>query len=185
MKRVFHIKVGVFAIFFFIMNLAQAQSVFTLEEGAYGKSSAFSRVSATIVKTYGANEESRLEFGKIYPNHTKSSVNISPTGERNTNGFVSFKDNQFASAKYSVAGEDELFCQVELPVKSISITNSNNSKSMIVSDWTSNLASSGGVAFVNNPSQEVNLGATLMVGSEEDNPAGVYSGTYNVTFLYN
>jgi hypothetical protein len=39
--------------------------------------------------------------------------------------------------------------------------------------------------MLNGGSQEVKIGATLIVGSVNDNPKGIYTGTYFVTFSYN
>ena len=70
-----------------------------------------------------------------------------------------------------------------MPNKPTILTNTDNLKTMIVSDW--HAAYNKKMGEVNGRTQEVSLGATLFVGDKEDNPAGIYDGTYVITFMYN
>jgi hypothetical protein len=56
---------------------------------------------------------------------------------------------------------------------------------MLVNNWTSIPQAGNGTGKLDNGQQFVSLGATLEVGSMIDNPVGLYSGTYNLTFAYN
>ena len=56
---------------------------------------------------------------------------------------------------------------------------------MIVENWTSVPLAEPGAGLLENGSQVVYVGATLKVGPLYDNPVGVYTGTYTITFEFN
>jgi hypothetical protein len=56
---------------------------------------------------------------------------------------------------------------------------------MVVSDWVT-LPDSGDAGIrLDGGSKTVLVGATLQVGSLDENPKGIYSGSYEITFAYN
>ena len=56
---------------------------------------------------------------------------------------------------------------------------------MLVSDWVSVPAPGPGGATLQEGFQTVYVGATLEVGTIHDNPVGVYTGSYTITFDFN
>jgi hypothetical protein len=56
---------------------------------------------------------------------------------------------------------------------------------MTVEDWKSVPLAEPGAGLLENGSQVVYVGATLKVGTLNDNPVGVYTGTYAITFEFN
>ena len=57
---------------------------------------------------------------------------------------------------------------------------------MEVKNWESYPSASGsGVKMLSNGLLTLSIGATLKVGNMNDNPVGVYAGTYAITFSYN
>jgi len=56
---------------------------------------------------------------------------------------------------------------------------------MIVDEWVSIPAPGAGTGSLQNGSQTVYVGATLNVGTLNDNPAGIYTGTYEISFDFN
>jgi len=56
---------------------------------------------------------------------------------------------------------------------------------MTVTSWISDPPQHSGVTIPASGVQPVNVGATLIVGINQDNPVGLYTGTYNITFNYN
>jgi hypothetical protein len=56
---------------------------------------------------------------------------------------------------------------------------------MTVEEWRSVPEAEPGAGMLENGSQVVYVGATLNVGTLNDNPIGVYTGTYNITFEFN
>ena len=56
---------------------------------------------------------------------------------------------------------------------------------MMVSGWESVPPAGIGAGVLASGSLAVNVGATLTVGNMNDNPVGLYAGTYAITFAYN
>jgi hypothetical protein len=56
---------------------------------------------------------------------------------------------------------------------------------MIVDDWVSVPNEGMGTGQLQNGFQVVYVGATLKVGNLNDNPIGIYTGSYKVTFDFN
>jgi hypothetical protein len=56
---------------------------------------------------------------------------------------------------------------------------------MLVTNFVSYPQSGTGTGVLVNGQQFVYLGATLNVGSMLDNPVGIYSGAFTLTFAYN
>jgi hypothetical protein len=60
-----------------------------------------------------------------------------------------------------------------------------NSKTMTVANWVSDPQQGMGIILPERGTQVVLVGATLVAGTSYDNPVGVYTGTYSITFGYN
>lgn len=56
---------------------------------------------------------------------------------------------------------------------------------MEVRNWTTAPSLDAEVTLSTTGNLNLNLGATLRVGDMSENPVGIYSGTYVVTFSYN
>jgi hypothetical protein len=56
---------------------------------------------------------------------------------------------------------------------------------MRVTNWVSFPAPGPGVGTLQNGFLNVYVGATLEVGTLNDNPVGIYTGTYKITFDFN
>ena len=190
MKKAFlHIIFAAMLILFFNSSLvAQAQDVLLLHGnagGSYLNPSAKARVGATIVKTYKAMQTTSLKFGKIVPNESKSHIKISTDGKRNVSGDMVVKDNSYSPARYFVSGGNAVSYKIILPKSDVVLTNANNLKTITVTDWVADFITDDEMYSANGNTQGVILGATLNVGSKDENPAGVYDGSYAITFLYN
>ena len=61
----------------------------------------------------------------------------------------------------------------------------NGSQELTVSEFISDLPVGGQVARLSDGRIEVSVGASLYIGNWSNNPAGFYTGTYEVVFLYN
>ena len=72
-----------------------------------------------------------------------------------------------------------------LPTAPAYLTNSENGKTMEVGGWESYPAAGLGAGVLIDGVLNLNVGATLKVGTRSDNPVGIYSGTYSITFSYN
>jgi hypothetical protein len=56
---------------------------------------------------------------------------------------------------------------------------------MIVNEWTSYPPAGNSSGTLNEGFEIVSIGASLVVGSIENNPVGIYTGSFSLTFAYN
>lgn len=56
---------------------------------------------------------------------------------------------------------------------------------MEVSNWVSDPPNGSEAAMLPDGSLLVSIGATLSVGPIDENPVGIYAGTFQLTFAYN
>ena len=139
--------------------------------------------SATIVTAVSiANTSSTpLAFGTIAPGAALGTVTVSPAGVRSFDGGVSLVNSGTVSAApFAITGTGSLVCNITMPT-SISIGD-GASHSMTVDTFTSSLPvattvtlSSGAASF--------SVGGTLHVAASQ--PAGSYTGTFDVSVAYN
>ena len=61
----------------------------------------------------------------------------------------------------------------------------NSARTMTVEEWNSVPAPGTGTGILQDGFQVVSVGATLNVGTLYDNPVGIYTGTYTITFDFN
>ena len=86
-------------------------------------------------------------------------------------------------ASFSITGENKNSFSVSLPSQAVILKNSKNTNTLQMVDWQSSVQPAKG-EFEKNI-WIVNFGAFFKMGSVNNNPAGVYSGTYPITFVYN
>ncbi|HCC71036.1 MAG TPA: hypothetical protein DEQ09_07800 [Bacteroidales bacterium] len=65
------------------------------------------------------------------------------------------------------------------------ITNVSGARTMVVDNWMSIPSQGAGTGLLQNGFQVVYIGATLKIGNLNDNPVGVYRGSYIITFDFN
>ena len=58
-------------------------------------------------------------------------------------------------------------------------------RTMDVTNWVSDPPGGSGAATLPDGSLLVSIGATLSVGPIDENPVGIYAGTFQLTFAYN
>jgi hypothetical protein len=143
------------------------------------------QVFAEVIPALTATELSQLNFGRFSPETHGGSVLVTPDGSRSVTGTVELSGGTHNPASFYITGESGATFSIVLPATPAVLTNTNNSKTMQVSNWVSVPAQGVGVGLLASGSQEVKIGATLIVGSMQDNPVGIYTGTYAITFGYN
>jgi len=184
MKKVVFYIIFLFVFFFGVSIELQAQDIELMYEPAYVSPVAHVEVSARIIKMFQATEFTPLNFGKVALNDAGVQIEITPTGMRKVSGSIDTKDKSYSPARYYISGGNLTSCKVQIPNEPIILTNFRDSKTIVVSDWSADYYAENGTG-TNDGLQAITLGATLNVGSKADNPAGVYDGTYDITFLYN
>jgi hypothetical protein len=145
---------------------------------------ASAQASATIIIPLTATEASALNFGRFYPGEQGGTIQISPTGSVSTSSTVVADASPRNPGSFLVSGQVDATFAIKLPEGPATLTNFE-SKTMVVSDWVT-LPDSGDAGIrLDGGSKTVLVGATLQVGSLDENPKGIYSGSYEITFAYN
>ena len=166
-----------------LVNLLFFAGIFTFQ--AQAQVSVTSQVFAEVIEALTANETSQLNFGKFFPQAEGGEIQITPQGVRLVEGSVTLTGGAHSSASYQITGEDGVSFTIILPPVPAVLTNIGNSKTMVVDNWQSTPPSGQASGQLNGGTQQVNMGATLNVGPIDENPVGMYAGTYSITFSYN
>ncbi len=171
-----NIKLHLITIFIFT-------AIFTLDLQA--QVTVTSQVFAEVVEALTASETSQLNFGKFFPQADGGQIEVSPEGTRQATGSTKLSGGTSSPASYEICGADGVNFTVILPPKPAVLSNADNSKTMTIDNWQSSPSPGQGGLQLEGGTQQVKLGATLNVGSLDENPVGMYAGTFSITFSYN
>ena len=152
---------------------------------SYAQLSITAHASAEVIQALAATEGSPLNFGRFSPESSGGEIRLSPDGIRSTTGSVSLSGGLYNPASFSLSGQPDFSIVVNLPSAPILLTNAANGKTMSVINWESIPAVNSSIKISSSGALTLNVGATLRVGNMVDNPVGMYSGTYIITFSYN
>jgi hypothetical protein len=89
------------------------------------------------------------------------------------------------AASFYVSGDADAAYSISLPASPVILTHTSAQKTMHIQDWVSVPEQGIGTGTLQEGFQVVFVGATLKVGTLYDNPVGIYTGTYTVTFDFN
>ena len=148
----------------------------------YAQNTVTAEVFAEIISALTAQENQPLSFGRFSPEIAGGSIQIRPDGVKQSSGAVIPTGDGHAPASFFVTGHLKAQFEVILPEGPVMIFRDGGSESMIVRDFEAD--NNDGIWILDDGTRVVNLGATLEVGSLEENPTGMYSGTYSIIFLY-
>jgi len=152
---------------------------------AFSQASVSAQAFAEVVSSLTAEETSQLNFGKFSPEVQGGQVIVTPEGVRSTSGSVIMSGGIANSGIFYITGTPDAAYSIQLPSGPAVLLHQNSSKTMEVSNWISYPQAGNGTSVLDSGQQFIYLGATLKVGSILDNPAGLYSGVFNLTFAYN
>lgn len=152
---------------------------------ATGQVTATGTATAEIIEALTTREVSPLNFGRFSPETQGGKIILTPEGVRSVQGTVVLAGGTHSSASFYVSGQYEATFSVALPLGPVVLTNLQNEKTMIVSDWQSSPAPGIGMGKLVGGSMTIYIGATLTVGDMNANPVGMYAGTFAVTCAYN
>ncbi len=147
--------------------------------------SATGHVIAEVISVFSATETSQMNFGRFSPGHQGGEIILTPGSTISTLGSVQAGIGMHNAASFSITGAPNASFTVSLPDEPVVLKHVLTARTMIIDDWISDSGTDTGVGILFNGEQIIYLGATLKVGSLEDNPVGIYSGTYTVTFDFN
>ncbi|MCX6226445.1 MAG: DUF4402 domain-containing protein [Bacteroidia bacterium] len=146
---------------------------------------ATARVSAMIIIPLTATEYTSLNFGRVFPGSQGGTITVSPTGYVVTSSTVVADASPRNPGGFYVTGQTDATFSIALPDGPATLTSTDDSKTMVVSDWVTVPENGDAGIKLTGGNQMVMVGATLNVGSLDENPKGIYTGSYQITFAYN
>lgn len=165
-----------------LLLLAGGNSVFAQ---AIEPATATGDIYAEIIPVFSASQLAPLNFGKFSPGAEGGELIISPQNTVSVLGGVYRGGGMHNAASFYVSGDIDATYSVSLPSEPVVITNTENAKTMLVDNWISVPNEGMGTGQLLDGFQVVFVGATLKVGTLADNPVGIYTGSYRVTFDFN
>ena len=147
--------------------------------------SATGHITAQVITTLAAVETSQMNFGKFSPGPQGGELILTPDNSISVMGSVWTGSGTHNAASFYVTGDPGVAYTVTLPSEPVRITHLGTAKTMTVEDWKSVPSPTPGAGMLEDGSQTVYVGATLKVGTLNDNPVGMYTGTYTITFDFN
>jgi len=143
------------------------------------------RVEVQLVLPVSAVETDLLNFGRVVVDVGGGTIQISHTGERVSTGNVLFADDVFSTGKFQLSGMPESLVSMVLPQVPQKLYMTNGTQTLTVDNFNSDVPAGGQIVRQSDGKAEISIGATLYIGNNLSNPAGVYSGSYEVVFTYN
>ena len=159
--------------------------LFLVPMAGRSQESATASVEATIIIPVTATESSQLNFGRFFPGSAGGTIEISPTGSVQTSSTVVVDASPRNPGSFSVTGELDATITISLPDGPTTLINEEASKTMQVDGWSTYPPNAEAGIKLEGGAQTVMIGARLRVGPIEENPRGIYTGSYQVTFSYN
>jgi hypothetical protein len=144
--------------------------------------SATGHVIAEIIPVFSAVETSQLNFGRFAPGPEGGKIVLTPQSTISVMGSVFKGNGAFNAASFYVTGDADAAYSITLPSGPVVLKHASSAKTMLVEDWVSAPSAGLGTGKLQDGFQTVYVGATLKVGTLHDNPVGVYTGSYNITF---
>ncbi|MCJ7449731.1 MAG: DUF4402 domain-containing protein [Bacteroidales bacterium] len=147
--------------------------------------SATGHVIAEIIPVFSASETSQLNFGRFSPGPQGGKIILTPQSTISVLGSVFKGPGTHNAASFYISGDDDAAYSITLPASPVIITHTASAKTMLVDNWSSVPSPGIGTGMLQGGYQVVYVGATLNVGTLYDNPVGIYTGTYTITFDFN
>ena len=147
--------------------------------------SATGHVIAEIIPVFSASETSQLNFGKFSPGPQGGMIILTPQSTISVLGSIFRGIGSHNAASFYISGDADAAFSISLPTSPVILTNTSNAKTMIIQDWLSEPQQGIGTGMLQDGFQTVYVGATLKVGTLNDNPVGIYTGSYSISFDFN
>jgi hypothetical protein len=147
--------------------------------------SATGNIIAEIIPVFSASETSQMNFGRFSPGPQGGEIILTPQSTVSVLGSVYTGTGSHNAASFYVSGDSDASYSISLPAIPVVLTHVSNSKTMQIANWNSIPSPGIGTGKLQNGFQVVYVGATLKVGTLNDNPVGIYTGTYTITFDFN
>ena len=151
----------------------------------WAQTSVTSQAYAEIIAALTATENSQLNFGRFYPGVSGGEVIISPDGVKSAQGSVMLSGGTSSPGRFTITGAPDATFSIQLPEGPVQLVHQGSSQTLTVNQWTSDPPAGFSSGTLNEGSEIVSIGASLVVGSIENNPVGIYTGSFSLTFAYN
>jgi hypothetical protein len=143
------------------------------------------QIFAEIIPVFSANETSQMNFGRFSPGSQGGQIILTPESTISVLGSVFTGTGTHNAASFYVTGDIGAAYSITLPTSPVVLTHTATAKTMLVKDWVSIPSPGIGTGMLQDGFQVVYVGATLNVGTLKDNPVGIYTGSYSITFDFN
>ena len=173
MKQLF----SIISLFIFAAGLAEAQ--------VSPPAAATGHITAQVITMISAVETSQLNFGRFSPGPQGGELILTPDNAISVLGSVWPGSGVHNAASFYVTGDPGVTYTITLPDEPVQITHLGTARTMTVKDWRSVPEATPGAGLLHDGAQTVYIGATLQVGTLNDNPVVIYTGTYVITFDFN
>ncbi|HEX2969485.1 MAG TPA: DUF4402 domain-containing protein [Bacteroidales bacterium] len=148
-------------------------------------STAMGHIVAEVITVYSATETAQMNFGRFAPGSEGGEIILTPSGTLSVRGNIYTGNGTHNAASFYISGDPNASFTVSLPQTPVFLKHISSSKTMMIEDWIANTGTGIGSGILEDGAQTVFVGATLKVGSLQDNPVGVYAGTYTISFDFN
>jgi hypothetical protein len=142
-------------------------------------------IFAEIIPMFTAIETAQMNFGKFAPGPQGGEIILTPESTVSVLGSVYKGVGTHNAASFYISGDLDAAYSITLPASPVILTHISNAKTMKIEKWMSVPAPGTGTGKLQDGFQVVYVGATLKVGTLNDNPVGIYTGTYAITFDFN
>lgn len=149
------------------------------------QASVTAHASAEVIEVFSASETTELYFGRFSPGPQGGEILLTPESTISVLGSVYAGTGTHNAASFYITGEPEGTYSITLPSENAVLTHTESTRTLTVKDWISVPEPGIATGKLENGYQTVQVGATLIVGTLEDNPPGIYTGSYIITFEFN
>jgi hypothetical protein len=174
MKRLVYIIVS----FGIILSLSEIDII----AQSTAQTSVSGHITAEVISVFSANENSQMNFGRFSPGPQGGQIIVSPENSVYVLGSIFTGTGIHNAASFYLTGDNDAAYSITLPKTPVILTNTLSDKKMMVADWISVPSPVTGAIKLKDGAQYVYVGATLKVGTLNDNPVGIYTGSYAITF---
>jgi hypothetical protein len=140
---------------------------------------------AEVIEALTAYETEQLNFGRFSPETAGGNIVISPDGTRTAQGSVILASGPHNAGQFTVSGAPEATFTIQLPDGPAVLAHQRSNKTMTVDGWVSDPPAGAETSTLPDGSRIISVGATLSIGPVDENPVGIYAGSFELTFSYN
>jgi hypothetical protein len=142
-------------------------------------------ISAEVVNSFSAVETQAMNFGSFSTGPDGGQIILSPQGTISVKGSVVRSSGTQNAASFYLTGGTRSAFSINLPDAPATLTSTSDSKTMLLRNWSYSPSTWTGAGTLQEGFETVFVGVTLEVGPMKDNPVGLYTGSYFITFDFN